>query len=75
MDKIIYKVKLQFDKENSEIIEVKGPPGKEEVVLRMFTDHEEKWLIDENNQAFNLELVTKISFISPAGIKNEPKNI
>ncbi|WNS79507.1 hypothetical protein RRU94_18435 [Domibacillus sp. DTU_2020_1001157_1_SI_ALB_TIR_016] len=72
MDKIIYKVKLQFDKDNSEIIEVKGPPGKEEVVLKMFTDHEEKWIIDENNQAINLNLVTKISFVKPVSIKGEP---
>ena len=72
MDKIIYKVKLQFDKDNSEIIEVKGPPGKEEVVLRMITDHEEKWIFDENNQAINLDLVTKVSFVKPISINDEP---
>ncbi len=71
MDKIIYKVKLQFGKDNSEIIQYKGPPGKEKVVLKMFTDHEEKWIIDENNQAINLNLVTKISFVKLASIKGE----
>ncbi|MEM1504808.1 hypothetical protein RG959_15480 [Domibacillus sp. 8LH] len=75
MDKIIYKVILQFDKDNSEIIEVKGPPGKEEVVLKMFTDHEEKWIIDENNQAINLNLVTKISIVKPVSIKGEPADM
>ncbi|WP_254312536.1 hypothetical protein [Domibacillus sp. A3M-37] len=75
MDKIVYKVKLQFDKDNSEIIEVKGPPGQEEVVLRMFTDHEDKWLIDENNDAINLDLVTKISLVRPVSIKDEPADM
>ncbi|WP_050183421.1 hypothetical protein [Domibacillus robiginosus] len=75
MDKIIYKVKLQFDKDNSEIIEVKGPPGKEEVVLKMFTDHEEKWIMDENHQAINLNLVTKISIVKPASTKAEPADM